>query len=136
MHTNELFDRVLSLRSALKRTYVDPEEIEIENPNDPDEEGLCYILCEIMEDIRNIIENIDYHSSPIVTEGVLRKNEIGRYELNGREFTCGRCLEVLIPASDYRPAYWTYCRIEGNEHGYFLVGYPNLSIDGLRARLR
>jgi len=135
MFTNEVFDRLTSVRAYLKKAYIDPDEIEIQNTSNPDEVGLRDTLYGIMESLGDILADINYWNKPVTLEGTLQKNANGRYELNGFEFTSGWGIEVLIPADEYRPAHWVYSSIEADEKDYFLV-YDHRRLDGLQARLR
>ena len=55
--------------------------------------------------------------------------DFGRYALCGYHFHCGDCLQIWIDGR------WQETRIE--MHGtsdWMLIGYPDLDLDGLRAR--
>lgn len=77
-----------------------------------------------------------YLQKPVVAEGFLRKNENGRYEIEGREFTSGESIEVLISDPGFDETAWVKSRVEHNGQDYYLVGYEKIPMDGLMARQR
>ena len=92
----------------------------------------------IMEKLDDAKDRIDYLNRPIGYKGKLHKNESGRYELgNGHYYTSGSRIEVLV-SDDYhneRP-YWARSRVEHDGVDYYLVGFKEISMEGITARVR
>ncbi|MGM0220126.1 DUF5348 domain-containing protein [Enterococcus sp. AZ126] len=87
-----------------------------------------------LEDFNYILE---YLNSPIQFEGLLRENENGRFELeNGDEFTSGSRIEALVYFDFNDRESWVRTSVESNESGYYLVGYNNVPMAGLKVRAR
>jgi hypothetical protein len=62
--------------------------------------------------------------------GTLEKNWQGRYQLpNGEYFTTGDPIEIYL---DYN--YWVKTEVKHNRKDYYLKDYPDLQMEGLRAR--
>ncbi|OTN83995.1 hypothetical protein A5819_003545 [Enterococcus sp. 7E2_DIV0204] len=87
-----------------------------------------------LEDFNYILE---YLNSPIQFTGTLRENENGRFELeNGYEFTSGSRIEALVYFDFDDTEAWVRTSVESNEKGYYLVGYNNIPLAGLKVRVR
>lgn len=95
------------------------------------------------EELRNVLAQLDkakcaveYLESPIMGEYVLHKNGSGRYECEVHEFTSGNTIECLV-FDDFDERFkWVATRVEHNGEDYYLVGYKNMSMDGLKIRIR
>lgn len=94
----------------------------------------------LVDELRSVMYKLDEASStisyldvPIKRKGILTKGYNGRYSYDGRELTCGDCIEALIPFEDgYK---WICSRIEHDGSDYYLVGYK-VSLNGLCVRER
>ena len=104
-----------------------------ENPEERLIENEIYMILEKSYELRS---KISYISAAIKEEGILHKNENGRYELNGHELTCGNCIEVYIfEECSYRYE-WDITRIEHNGQDYYAVGHSGVCLEGIKARVR
>ncbi|MCF6094321.1 DUF5348 domain-containing protein [Microaerobacter geothermalis] len=79
---------------------------------------------------------LEYVNMSVTAEGILFKNEAGRYALDEYTyFTCGSDIEVLIKDADGEN-YWVKTRVEHDGEDYYLVNFPQLSMLGLYVRKR
>ena len=104
-----------------------------------------------LEEYRNILYKLDeiqsnlaYYDRPIREMGKLHLNSEGRYETDkGYYYTSGSGIEFLRTEEvlNYdtqeweKVEIWTASRVESN-NGYYIVGYPHVSLDGLKVRIR
>ena len=101
----------------------------------------------ILDKLSDVSHNLKYLQLPIKSEGVLHKNNNGRYEFNGIELSSGYPLEYLATDDwhmryndngDYvMTPYWRHGRIEHNGNDYYIVGSDkDTNLEGLRVRIR
>ena len=104
-----------------------------------------------LEEYRNILYKLDeiksnlaYYDRPIRETGKLHLNSQRRYETDkGHYYTSGSGIEFLrteevlnYDTQEWEEVeIWTASRVESN-NGYYIVGYPHLSLDGLKVRIR
>lgn len=118
------------------RRIVNADEVELKNPMDPDELQKRYALYSFLDELERVVLGLDYLERPVLDVGVLRRNENGRYELNGLEFTSGRDIEILVDDQEGdEPSYWVHTTVEHDGTDYYAV-YGHKRLDGLRARTR
>lgn len=144
MKIREMYDRLDDLRHVIKKKLLDPEargeqfydpyEVELDDPNDPNELQKQAVLFRVMNLLQDACWEIDYLEKPIADCGILVRNEGGRYELNGREFTSGAVIEVLVKGAGDEPSYWERTRIE-HDSDYYEVNRRR-RLDGLMVRYR
>lgn len=91
----------------------------------------------IMEKLGDAKRHIDYLRKPVRFTGILFQNSSGKYELkNGHYYSSGSNIEVLI-SDDYRELpYWVRSRVEYDGDDYYIVGFKDISLEGLTARVR
>jgi hypothetical protein len=97
-----------------------------------------FTISEIREMLKKLLyvsNELAYLNRPIVKDGKLHKNERGRYELGGYEFTCGYGIEILVKDDNWKEI-WVLSRIEQNGTDYYAVDYKNMCLQGVRARIR
>ena len=69
-------------------------------------------------------------------EGILQKNETGRYELNGSyEFTSGYPIEFYYDDPVSGEKLWVKTSVEHDGADYYLVRFKHVSMEGLKARV-
>lgn len=94
---------------------------------------------QVLEQLGDIRWTLEWLQKPIVAEGVLVKNENGRYEIEGTgvEFSSGRPLDVWH-YDDWDEKYvWTRSRVEHGNGDYYIVALgKDVSIEGLKVRTR
>lgn len=79
---------------------------------------------------------IDRLQGTVSDHGHLHKNANGRYELNGREFTCGSSLEFLCTDGYHDIPYWRYSSIEAKNGEYYLTASPDTEMENLEVRVK
>lgn len=105
-----------------------------------------------MEEYRSILyrleevkRTLDYYTCPIREVGTLHENSQGRYETeSGYYYTSGSGIEFLRTEEVYNfdtdkwedAEIWTASRVESNNGRYYIVGYPDLDMSGLKVRIR
>lgn len=119
-------------------TYIDYDDLsglQIDR-NDPEQWLLWDELRGIMGRLDNAKRDIDYLNRPVVYTGVLQKNSSGRYETDKKEYTSGNGIEVLIYDDFYEKNRWIATRVEHDGEDYYLVGYRDIQMQGLKVRVR
>lgn len=105
-----------------------------------------------LEEYRNILFKLDevqstlaYYDRPVREVSQIYKNESGRYETEkGHYFTSGSSIEFLRTEDFYNEdtdtwepmEIWTASRVEHNGQDYYIVGYSDLTLSGLKVRVR
>lgn len=145
MNTQEVFDRLSDVKSVIDRKLMvhdgfgkqifDPHEVEMSDPGDPNELQRRHALFGLLDKLDDVSRELEYLAKPIRDCGHLQRGDNGRFELNGREFTSGESIEILVVDPDGEdPAYWLHTRIEHDTDYYAVAGHRRL--DGLMARYR
>lgn len=100
------------------------------------EEHLEYqMLYQIGEHLRKASNDIKYVNRKIAAEGILYKNDSGRYEIDETNyFTSGSPIEILVYDEDHGNR-WVATRVEHKDGDYYAVGFSG-KLGGLRARVR
>lgn len=115
--------------------YDDLSGLNIDS-NDEEQLLLQDELRSILGHLENAKRDIDYLNKPIAYTGYLQKNSRGRYETGDKEYTSGNGIEVLIYDDFYEKNRWVKTRVEHNGKDYYLVGYGDISMQGLKVRIR
>ena len=112
--------------SGLHYDYTDSEQL-----------FLAKELSEIMDKLYSVRGRLKYLSRPVRETSRLHRNQSGRYETSGGHYyTSGQGIEALV-TDDYEEApYWAWTRVEHDGKDYYLVGYKDVSMDGLTVRIR
>ena len=107
------------------------------NSDSPDDVQLYRNLHDIIEQLHKAKNTMDYLNNPIKDYTTLHKNCYDRYETeDGREFTCGSSIEYYGYDEYTERNAWIESRIEHNGDDYYIVGDRELSLEGLRIRIR
>lgn len=81
--------------------------------------------------------HIAYLTRPIVETCRLRKGSSGKYRAAQGVFcNCGSSIEALVTDEYHNVPYWTRTVVEHNSKDYYLVGYTDLSMNGLTVCIR
>ena len=123
------------LKKSTYDNYDDLSGLQIDL-NDEEQWLLLDELKGILYNLDNAKRDIDYLNRPVVYTGVLQKNSIGRYETGNKEFTSGNSIEVLIFDNFYEKNRWVKTSVEHDGKDYYLVGYSDIPMQGLRVRIR
>lgn len=137
--TSSLQDLNRQISNILETThfndYDDLSGLDIDLEN-PDERFLRDEYRSIMESLDQINRALNYLKRPIEGVYYLHKNDRDRYECEVKEFTSGNSIEAYIFDEWEERFSWIASRIEHNGERYYLVGYPDLDLEGLKIRIR
>lgn len=95
--------------------------------------------------LEEIKRTLDYYDHSVQETGTLHLNSQGRYETeSGYYYTSGSGIEFIRTEEVYNPdsdiwedtEIWTTSRVESNNGKYYIVGYPDLDMNGLSVRIR
>lgn len=105
-----------------------------------------------LEEYRNILYRLEevqrglaYLNSPVREVSKLHMNSQGRYETDkGHYYTSGSGIEFLRREEVYNydagkweeTGIWTTSRVESQDGEYYIVGYPDAELSGLKVRVR
>ena len=140
MALEEAFKLNRSIAQFLKfTTYPDYDDLSGLDIDFNDSEQLL-----IWEELRGITDRladvqdfISYLARPIVEESRLRKGIAGKYRTaKGHYYDCGSIIEALVSDEYHEVPYWTRTTVEHNGKDYYLVGYRDVPMKGLRVRVR
>lgn len=107
-----------------------------ETITDPDELQLLDEYQNVLHQLCDIHYTLLYQQREIIGEGVLSLNAQGYFEDEHHEYHCGDCIEFYF-YDDWNEHYkWKTSRIEHNGERYYIVGNPEIELDGLRVRHR
>ncbi|MEK5217730.1 DUF5348 domain-containing protein [Psychrobacillus sp. FSL H8-0487] len=111
---------------------VNIEEFDSET-NDPEVQLLSKEYLEIAYHLSKALNVMQYHQKPVKATGTLVKRPDGRYEIEGTDyyFTSGSPIEIW----DSEDGHFVRTKIEYKED-YYAVGYQDLLLDGVLARIR
>ena len=103
---------------------------------DPDELQLLDEYQTVMRHLCDIYYTLLYQQREIIGEGVLSFNTQGYYEDKYHEYHCGDGIKYYF-YDDWDEKYkWRTSRIKHNGNRYYIVGNPNVELNGLRVRHR
>ena len=112
------------------------------DPSDPNEIFLLDTAGELLFNLQGMHGTLQYLSRPVRGDHRLRPMQGGRYGYYDKDgdpciFTCGAAVEALVPFP-HKPgvSMWVRSRIEHDSQDYYLVGYDELCLAGLRIRTR
>lgn len=131
----------ISIKEIVKITEYDRYEDwscikDFERITDPDELQLLDEYQTVMHHLCDIHYILQYQQREIIGEGVLSFNAQGYYEDKYHEYHCGDGIEYYS-YDDWDEKYkWRTSRIEHNGKRYYIVGNPNIELNGLRVRHR
>ncbi|MFV0538522.1 MAG: DUF5348 domain-containing protein [Dysgonomonas sp.] len=125
---------------AKETGYLEYGDLSYLDVKEQDAEGtfLRMEIEEIFQNLEKIQNKINYLTLPIKCEGALFKNEEGRYEIeSGDYYSSGSLIEYLSYDERYDEyPYWKKSRVEHNGEDYYIVGAPDLSMNGVSVRVR
>lgn len=91
----------------------------------------------IMRKLADIGGSIEYLFRPVQETGTLQKDESGGYRTEqGYCYRSGSLIEVLLPEDDGEIPCWVQTKVEYDGEDYYLIGYDDISMEGLRVRVR
>lgn len=134
MHVNEVLEILNKMKYDLKRIHNSYDEFEFDY-NDPEERYKNTIVRKIANHTEELYYLAEWMEKPIIAEGHLTKNELGRYEIEGTSvyFTSGSPIEVW----DEEDEVYIKTRIEHTDGDYYAYALgPKVKLEGLKARTR
>lgn len=143
MKLNDIYDRAKKLSAEiedyLNAAGYDPGDgMTLDYDHESAEE--CYICDELhhfTHDVYTACNFLNRLKGRTISSGELVINDNGRYELNGRELTCGSSIEFLSEDGWHgNRAYWKYSTIEAKDGKYFLTAEPETDMECLEARIK
>lgn len=130
---HELNSRISSVLYMVDNYY---ENIEYDR-NDGEEAFLADEFKGVIDKLSVVQSKLAYLQKPVFEESILYKNRSGRYETDsGIYFTSGSVIEVFIYDEFYEMTRWVKSRIEHKNGDYYLFGYDNVNLEGLKVRVR
>ncbi len=140
----ELLERSQKLNTDIKRllkesTYLEYEDLSELDIDYKDAEQLLLQeqLWKVMQELEDVSDRLDYLALPVREVSRLHKNSDGRYETkSGHYFTSGCRVEALVSDGFRMVPYWVRTSIEHDGKDYFLAGYQEVKLEGLKVRLR
>lgn len=100
------------------------------------------LLNQLENELRRVKYKLDYWMMPVQFEGTLYKNSAGRYQVEGSEtyYTSGELIEFFTLCCDTyeekEVGAWVVSSVENTNGEYYIVGYPEIKLDGLRVRVK
>lgn len=140
MALEEAFKLNQSIAQFLKFTtypdYDDLSGLDIDF-NDGEQLLIWEELRGITDRLADVQDFISYLARPIVEESRLRKGVAGKYRTaKGHYYDCSSIIEALVSDEYHEVPYWTRTTVEHNGKDYYLVGYRDVPMKGLRVRVR
>ena len=120
-------------------TYTDYDDLSGLDIDRTDSEQLLLWeeIRRITDRLADVQECISYLTRPITEGSILRKGTAGKYRTaKGHYYDCHSNIEALVTDEYHEVPYWTRTIVEHNGEDYYLVGYKNLPMNGLRVRVR
>ena len=120
-------------------TYTDYDDLSGLDIDFSDGEQLFLLdeLRRITDQLADVQEYISYLTRLVTEVSRLRKGTAGKYRTaKGHFYDCRSSIEALVTDEYHEVPYWTRTIVEHNGEDYYLVGYKDLSMDGLRVRVR
>ncbi len=94
-------------------------------------------LRKIMRKLVDIGGSIEYLFRPIRETGTLHKGENGEYRMEkGYCYRSGSLIEALLQEDPHEAPCWVQTKVEHDGEDYYLMGYEDISMEGLEVRVR
>ncbi len=94
-------------------------------------------LQKIMRKLADIGSSIEYLFRPVQETSTLHKDENGEYRTEkGYCYRSGSLIEALLQDESNEVPCWVQAKVEHDGEDYFLVGYGDIPMEGLRVRVR
>ena len=91
----------------------------------------------IMRKLTDISGSIEYLFRPIKETGILHRDENGEYRTEkGHCYRNGNLIEVLLQAGSHEVPCWVQTKVEYGGEDYYLAGYEEIPMEGLKVRVR
>ncbi|MBR4345999.1 MAG: DUF5348 domain-containing protein [Oscillospiraceae bacterium] len=104
----------------------------------PDEWQLVHEYEQILDELDIISDSIGYLNKPVTHEGKLCFTSRERYAVDGKELSCGACVEYQRYDEEHGCSYWFTDRVEYSDTygGYYFFSSKKALEKGLTVRIR
>lgn len=124
------------LRSSTYDEHADLRGLHVDR-KDSDQLFLLKELRSIMRKLAEAGCSIEYISRPVKEVSSLHQNEDGEYVTEqGYRYRSGSLIEVLLQDDSQEFPCWVLTKVEHDGEDYYLVGYEDISMEGLNVRVR
>ena len=124
------------LRSSTYDEHADLRGLHVDR-KDSDQLFLLKQIRSIMRKLADAGCSIEYISRPIKEVSSLHQNEEGEYVTGqGYPYRSGSLIEVLLQDDSQEVPCWVLTKVEHDGENYYLVGYEDISMEGLNVRVR
>ena len=124
------------LRSSTYDEHADLRGLHVDR-KDSDQLFLLKELRSIMRKLADAGCSIEYLSRPVREVSSLYQNDDGEYVTGqGYRYRSGSLIEVLLQDDSQEFPCWVLTKVEHDGEDYYLVGYEDISMEGLNVRVR
>lgn len=94
-------------------------------------------LRKIMRKLADIGGSIEYLFRPVQETGTLNKDENGEYRTEkGYYYRSGSLIEAFLQEDTHEEPFWVQTKVEHDGEDYYLMGYEDIPMNGLKVRVR
>lgn len=142
MNVKEYQERLNRLICDLKRMLWYEMLDTVDEPSNADEWQLYTAIEETKKNLEVAVSSMEYLRKPIKAEQKLHYDlSDERYKCDYCTYTCGRHIEFCYYDDETECCKWAESRVEYSHNhescnGYYIVGYRDVPLDGLRVRFR
>lgn len=116
--------------------YADLRGLHV-NHKDSDQLFQLKELQVIMRKLADIGGSIEYLFRPVKETGILHRDENGEYRTEKGYCYCnGNLIEVLLQDGSHEVPCWVQTKVEYDGEDYYLAGYEEIPMEGLKVRVR
>lgn len=91
----------------------------------------------IMRKLADIGGSIEYLFRPVQESSILHRDENGEYRTDkGYCYRSGNLIEVLLQDGSHEVPCWVQTKVEYDGEDYYLAGYEEIPMEGLKVRVR
>ena len=91
----------------------------------------------IMRKLSDIGGSIEYLFRPVQETSILHKDENGEYRTEkGYCYRSGSLIEALLQGDSGEAPCWVQTKVEHDGEDYYLAGYEDIPMEGMRVRVR
>ena len=124
------------LRSSTSDEHADLSGLYVDR-KDSDQLFLLKETRTIMRKLADAGCSIEYISRSVKEVSSLHQNEDGEYVTGqGYRYRSGSLIEVLLQGDSWEVPCWVLTKVEHDGEDYYLVGYEDISMEGLNVRVR
>ena len=102
--------------------------------------GQRFLLKELRAIMRKLADtggSIEYLFRPVKEVGLLHRDKDGKYKTGqGYSYRSGSLIEFLLQDDSGEVSCWVPTKVEHDGEDYYLVGYEDIPLEGLRVRVR